>query len=344
MDKALPPLDSSAERPTGAKAAARRAVTLMTKRTWRLVRKALPTAVAEPLRVGVRSGLRTAGLLGRVENDASNEESPEAASAPGSPSASTTRQGASAAETMEPPELIDHKPLVFVHVMKCGGTSVRVALSMGLTGHREGPDIFELDGEAAKASAGGSNPDNWRFRDALLPYVLRAMAPTVVLGHFRYRDDYLDLVDSAHFVTVLRDPVERMVSLYKYRRYKDGIDVAFSDGFDEFIASRRWAKEGHAYVDTFCGNSDLDPRSEAAITAAVSNLRRFAVVGFTDRLDEFADRVSACVGRPVGMWLINESPAPETVEIESSDAFDRVQEICAPDLAVYERIRVSPVQ
>ena len=230
--------------------------------------------------------------------------------------------------------------MVFFHVMKCGGTSVRDGLSTGITGARDGPEVFELDGEAAKASAGGRDPDNWKFRDALLPYMLRTTRPRVVLGHFRYRNAYRELMDDAHFVTVLRDPLERIVSLYKYRLYKEGVDVAVTGGFDEFIGSKRWAKEGHAYVATFCGDSALDPRSDAAVAAAVANLGRFAVVGFTEALDDFSHRVRACAGAPVSISLLNASPAPRThLDREIEGAADRLREICAPDLQVYEHVR-----
>ena len=70
-------------------------------------------------------------------------------------------------------------------------------------------------------------------------------------------------------MTVLRNPVDRIVSLYKYRLYQEGIDVAVTGSFDEFLGSKRWAKEGHAYVATFCGNPNLDPRSEPAVASAV---------------------------------------------------------------------------
>ena len=188
--------------------------------------------------------------------------------------------------------MVSPKPVVFLHVMKCGGTSVRAGLATGLTSHREGADIFELDGAAAKVAAAGTDADNWTFRDALLPYVLDTMHPALVLGHFRYRTRYERLLDDAHFVTVLRDPVERLVSLYKYRRYKEGIDVPVSVSFDEYLASKRWAREGHAYVDTFCGEDGIDARSAAAIDAAVANLSRLAVIGFTGHLDAFAEGVA----------------------------------------------------
>ena len=231
------------------------------------------------------------------------------------------------------------RPLVFFHVMKCGGTSVRAGLAVGAAGRPGGTEIFELDGQVAQAAAGGTNADNWRFRDALLPYVLVAMRPSIVVGHFRYRDGYNELLDSAHFVTMLRDPVDRLVSLYKYRRYKEGIDVPVSISFDEFIGSKRWAKEGHAYVDTFSGSDDLDPRSDEAVSAAVANLRRFAVVGVIDRLEDFSQQVTSCLGRPVTIPMLNKSPAPGARGDTDIDAgtLERAREVCEPDSQVYEQ-------
>ena len=231
---------------------------------------------------------------------------------------------------------MDQKPLVFFHVMKCGGTSVRHGLAVGAAGTRHGPEIFELDGLAAKAAAGGTDADNWKLRDALLPYALLAMQPSVVLGHFRYRDRYGELVDAAHFVTVLRDPLDRMVSLYKWRRYKEGINAPVSLSFDELIRSGRWAKLGHAYVDTFCGNDDLDPSSHEAADAAVANLRRFAVVGFIDRLDDFSRRVTSCLGKRVSIPMSNQSPAPPDTDFDAG-TLERARALCAPDYRVYEQ-------
>jgi hypothetical protein len=243
----------------------------------------------------------------------------------------------------------DRKPVVFLHVMKCGGTSVRYALAMGAAGRLDGPEIFELQGGVANAVIGGTNAENWAFRDALLAYVVRAMHPAIVLGHFRYRDSHRDLLEDAHFVTVLREPVERIVSLYKYRRYKEGVDIPVSVSFADFIATNRWAKEGRKYVETFCGRDDLDMRSDEAVDAAVANLRRMAVVGFTDRLEDFATGVTACLGSPVSIPRFNRSPAPESAaqadvdtdtEIDAA-TLDHVREVCAPDISVYEQARAA---
>jgi hypothetical protein len=232
------------------------------------------------------------------------------------------------------------RPLVFFHIMKCAGTSVRGGLTRGVVGKRRGPEIFELDGQAAIRAAGGTDDDNWRFRDALLPYVCTTLDPQVVLGHFRYRDRYAELLGDAILVTVLRDPLERFVSLYRYRRYKSDAHQSVSMPFDEFVSSR-WSKDGHAYVDTFCGRDGLDPASDEAVSAAVDNLRKFAVVGRADRLDDFAREVTAVAGREVTIPRVNVSPAPTGAPPEETGIDDRSLEqarlVCAPDYRVYGR-------
>jgi hypothetical protein len=231
---------------------------------------------------------------------------------------------------------------VFFHVMKCGGTSVRAGLATSLTGEREGPEVYELDGQAAARAAGGTNHDNWRFRDALLPFVIATMRPTLVLGHFRYRDRYEELLAGVNLVTVLRNPLDRFVSLYRYRRYKEGVHESVSMPFGEFVASPRWAKEGHLYVDTFCGREGIDPRCDEAVSATVANLRRFAVVGRTEQLDDFAGKVAACVGRAVSIPVRNTGPVPTTAPARGSDIDDeliaKARAVCEPDQLVYDAI------
>lgn len=233
------------------------------------------------------------------------------------------------------------KPVVFVHVMKCGGESVREGLVSGIEGGRGADTVFELDGTAAKAAVGGDDADNWRFRDAQLLYLVLTGQARVIMGHFRYRDRYAAHLDDVAFVTVLRDPVDRVVSLYHYRRYKQGVDVGFDGSLEDFVDDPRWQREGHAYVRLFCGSDDLDPRSDAAIEAALANLGRFEVVGLLDHLDEFADAVSAISGLPVQIPRINVNPAPATERDRDlePELRERIGRVCAPDQVLYDAVR-----
>ena len=238
---------------------------------------------------------------------------------------------------MKPVDAVVERPVVFFHVMKCAGSSVREGLTMGLAGYRDGPEVFELDGNAAKTAAGGTVSGDLAFRDVLLPYVVATQHPAVVLGHFRYRDYHAPLMEAAHLTTVLRDPVERLVSLHAYRRHQPGVVLPVSRDLREQIASKQWNHEGHRYVSTFCGRDDLDPYSEEAIATAVANLRRFAVVGSVERLDDFAARVSALVGAPIAFPVLNTRPALAVTETDP-EFMAVMRDLCAADIAVYEQV------
>jgi hypothetical protein len=234
-----------------------------------------------------------------------------------------------------------YNPVVFIHIMKCGGTSVRGGLARGLLGKRTSGALFELDGQAANEATGAATNDaNWEFRDALLAYTLLTASPQLALGHFRYRSRYAELVPDARFITVLREPVDRLVSLYNYRRFRPNVHWPVGMTFDEFLQAP-WAAEGHNYVRTFCGRAGLDPGSDEAVTAAIENLQRFAVVGCTSRLDDFADAISAVVGKRVSFARRNTKDAwSQTVEVPepAPESIERAREICEPDTRVYRAL------
>jgi hypothetical protein len=236
--------------------------------------------------------------------------------------------------------MVEPRPIVFFHVMKCGGTSIRAAIAHAVGADQAPWRAVELDGRAAKAAAGGEVADDWRFRDAWLPYVLKTARPGAVVGHLRYRDRHAPLASEASFVTLLRDPVERVLSLYRYRRHKQGVDLPISRGLEEQIASGRWAREGHRYVDTFCGRDQLDPTSSEAVDATLANLDRFAAVGLMDDLAAFAAQLTTLLDVPVDIPVLNAGPAPADEELDPCLRAE-LRAMCGPDLAVYDRLRAT---
>jgi hypothetical protein len=233
------------------------------------------------------------------------------------------------------------RPIVFFHVMKCGGTSVRRSLID--TARRASGEVFELQGEAAMAAVGGiiHQDENWRFRRELLAYLLHGTPPAVIVGHFRYHHALAPLRDRAHFVTVLRPPVDRVVSLYRYRRYsgrRGGIPAPAA--LRDILDDPAWQSAGHHYVETFCGDPGLDPRSERAIDAAIENLSSFRVVGDTGAMADFAAAMSALTGADVAVDHRNASPAPDDLP-DPTELRAELEELCAPDRRVYEEVLAS---
>jgi hypothetical protein len=85
----------------------------------------------------------------------------------------------------------------------------------------------------------------------------------------------------------------------------------------------------------------LDPQSDEAVEAAIENLQRFAVVGCTSRLDEFAGAISGLVGKSVSFPRRNTKDTwSQEVDVPEPDpaSIERARQICEPDSRVYQAL------
>jgi hypothetical protein len=192
--------------------------------------------------------------------------------------------------------------LVFLHVPKCGGTTVHEWL-------------------AAVLAPGALSPERNRMPADLTAGRARELQQhRVFSGHF-------DVVDLAQFpgpqrrFTVLRDPVDRLVSLYDYwRAYRPdhieqhdlvGPRAARSMSFDEFVCGtdpRIVHDVDNTYVRTFTGlirTSDPIPDPEAALARAAEFVDSLDHVGHLDRLADTFRWLCADLGLEPGL-----APAP----------------------------------
>lgn len=195
-------------------------------------------------------------------------------------------------------------PIVFLHLFKCGGTSVidRMARIVGHDRlyHAKSAELLQRDIDDARSP----------LHDA---YVVAGHIPmTVIDGSF----------GDAPIVTVLRDPVDRMISQYFHFR-REGLRHATAatnaddgtirpghryrcafcaeHGFDRFVASdddriRRYTVNYMArrIAGDRARNADKNPSK--LLKKAIDNLDRFAMVLTTERIDaDFDDHFKALV-------------------------------------------------
>ena len=181
----------------------------------------------------------------------------------------------------------------FLHVPKSAGTALTLYLRSVL-GKR---NVFHI-GEG-------------RYRRAPLEGLMKRYP--VITGHFNVGQIPERLFQTTFFFTFLREPADRIVSMYHF--FKEGdVDsdhrVVINEEWSLERALDKWARPGRCSAWSneqtflFSGTTDPDRPSEELLPLAMRNLERFDFVGVHER---FAEGVE-CLGRLRG-WPLH-APVP----------------------------------
>lgn len=206
--------------------------------------------------------------------------------------------------------------IVFLHVPKTGGTSVRNALARALPDHRQ---IYDYGAAAPETSAEirthlyGSTPP--RLPGNFLARIDDGR-PMLVAGHFRGAR-YWPHFNADSFVTILRDPLERIFSEYNHLVRHRGLDQTL----EQFATEAR-------------------PRIISKLLEKTEPLN-YGFIGFTDTLAEDAARLSEFVGCEIAVERENLGDYLPEIAARAADPEFRgwVARQIGDDLELYRHIR-----
>ncbi len=237
-----------------------------------------------------------------------------------------------------------NKQICFVHLPKCGGKSFDEALwrfdPFSHVSIKSAPSfeaatlLYQLDDPTAN-----DFDQVLRFREYILLYWMYENV-RFISGHVSFSETaYQTFRDRYAFITLLRHPVKRWISLYFYHRYKTiQTPTMLEDDIQTFLQSQRGKNQGYRYIHMLGGiRDDGDYRSPQAIAQAKANLHKFVLVGCLEHLGVFQAQFQQTFGVKLKFPRKNRNPKSRAFidSIVTDDIVNEVTAICQPDIELY---------
>lgn len=243
--------------------------------------------------------------------------------------------------------------IFYLHIPKCGGVSIgqAIAATFQTLNFRNDSGIINLNAPVSrkviKATEGINYPfdtdDDYPiliFREKLLLYFMAQSNSKFISGHFLFSNiAYQEYGEKFSFVTVLRDPVKRWISSYFYNTLKADHQMKVDDSIEARLESHFGRSQGYQLVKFLGGaNQEGDYTSPKAINRAKENLKRFAVVGFLENLDDFSKKFYNRFDVKLKIARKNQSPAPINYQNSAltPELHEKITAICDPDIQIYD--------
>lgn len=242
--------------------------------------------------------------------------------------------------------------LCFVHLPKCGGQSLVSSLkslykdcSFQSTDMGAAIEAFESTYGPFEGISRSRELEWNRYRQSLLMLYL-GTGIKLVYGHHPCGKEVLDRFSGSYrFITVLRDPVSRFISNYVYdrvgpRREAFQSDLDPKEELEAFLHSEQAVWLANLQVSMLGGYLSSSRRLEANFNLAKENLQRYAVVGFTEDMEQFSDAMKRELHLELSIPKINTGGRWQMDQFDYKSLFDqeikkRIEGIARPEMDLY---------
>lgn len=233
------------------------------------------------------------------------------------------------------------RKIFLLHIPKCGGTSIDEAIGANYRKpyFSTNDPVFRLNSAASLKASQVAGLPLGDYREHLLTYQMSLNHLRYITGHFVFSPRvFQEFGTQWRFVTILRHPVSRWFSHYFFNRYKKSNHFKVQEDLETFINSDSGIRQGHFLVYYLTGQGvDSTFVSQRVVDQAVENLEKFALVGCLEHLDNFTRQFEKRFSLKLDIPLANTNPLSKSEQGYkiTDDMRKRVEEICQPDLVLY---------
>ena len=238
---------------------------------------------------------------------------------------------------------IKDKKIFFLHIPKCGGTSLQNAIMCcyGPFDRVLRRHWVRLDGGAAGRVGKALDKDKREVVEDLLLYYMNIPEIKFIYGHVFFSEKvFREAGDEWKFITVLREPVAKWFSAYYFGKYYKGPFRyrRITEELPEFLETQRAVNLGCDYIKRVVDPGEFeDCSSNLAINSAIKRLEKFQLVGILEKMDDTLNQFERVFESRPKIFKDNKGPVSKKKSQEvSNEISEKVEKLCEPNKKIYE--------